>query len=872
MKHSDALTLLARETRKARRALALERGAWAFWPVLAAIGVWAAFALAGGHELLPPLAQSLSAIAALAFIGWLGWRAWRSWRMPTEAEARARLAADSALDPGAFEALEDRPSKLDPLSVALWRTEQRRAIERAEQARARPARPALDEADPWKLRFVLAAGLVVAAIVAGPLAGDRLTRAFLPDPGPLLGDGPIQVEAWLTPASYTGASPVSLSERLGQRVESPPSVEATVRVTGPTGAPRLVFEGGGERRVVRFTRAADNSYEARIQIPRAGVLKVVRFHTRARWRIQPGADNAPRVAFAAPITLRPEERATLAWRASDDYGVSALALRVTPVNPPPGLRGADPIDTPIEGPAGDPREAEDEAEIQLADHPYAGLEVEARLVARDALGQEGVSEPMRISLPEKVFLQPLAQAAVEIRRMILWERRSYARLRVAPGGPAWMAAGDILTGAEKLIVQTDDQDPRMERAPEGVRRAARYLDALTIHPDDGYFADLAVFTGFRLARAQLAAAREIEETNNAAEILWRTALRAEYGGAADARRALEMAQRALADAIENGASQERVAQHTEALRRAKQDYLRALVEEARRAGEPPQTQEDTLDRTELSQRDLQEVLDEIERLNQEGRTQEAAALLEQLNQILQNLDVQMQQQSAQGGEGQQGEEGERSELEQSMQELSEAMGEQRQLNEQTQREQQGQQSQSQQGQEGQSQQGQGGEGENGEGGQGLAGRQGEIREQLNRARGQAGRAGAEGGEELQSAEQAMRRAEEALRRGAYEDARAAQDEALQSLREGAASLAAEMAQRENERNRAEGDDGAGERDPLGRVRGGVGESGETQVPAEMERARSREILDELRRRAQDPRRPEAERDYLRRLLDRFTGS
>jgi hypothetical protein len=33
--------------------------------------------------------------------------------------------------------------------------------------------------------------------------------------------------------------------------------------------------------------------------------------------------------------------------------------------------------------------------------------------------------------------------------------------------------------------------------------------------------------------------------------------------------------------------------------------------------------------------------------------------------------------------------------------------------------------------------------------------------------------------------------------------------------------------------------------------------------------RAREIFDEIRRRAQDPNRPEAEREYLRRLLDRF---
>ena len=54
---------------------------------------------------------------------------------------------------------------------------------------------------------------------------------------------------------------------------------------------------------------------------------------------------------------------------------------------------------------------------------------------------------------------------------------------------------------------------------------------------------------------------------------------------------------------------------------------------------------------------------------------------------------------------------------------------------------------------------------------------------------------------------------------------------------------------------------------------GTGDEGdETPVPNQTERQRAREILDELRRRAQDTTRPESEREYLKRLLDRFTGS
>jgi hypothetical protein len=63
------------------------------------------------------------------------------------------------------------------------------------------------------------------------------------------------------------------------------------------------------------------------------------------------------------------------------------------------------------------------------------------------------------------------------------------------------------------------------------------------------------------------------------------------------------------------------------------------------------------------------------------------------------------------------------------------------------------------------------------------------------------------------------------------------------------------------------------RDPLGRLlkegSGGLDESGLTQVPEEMEQARTRAIQEELRRRGADRTRPQPELDYIDRLLREF---
>jgi hypothetical protein len=852
MRLQDALDQLALQTRRARARIGLERGIdAAFWFAMAA-AVWAVIALVGLHERLPLLAQSLSSLAVLFGLIWLAVVARRGWRAPSDAEARARLAEDSKIDSGAFEALRDQPTRYDALSMALWRRERERASAYAESARVSGLRLNLNASDPWRLRYLLLLAAFAALLSAGADAPERLARAFAPDPGPLLGDQPIAIEAWATPADYTHAPPISLSDTLGQTVATPPSVEVTVRLTGPTGAPALVFQGRGGSERVRFERAADGAWEARMAIPGPGTLKIVRFHSRGFWRLRPAADQAPSADFTAPIASLPDERAAISWRASDDFGVRRLVLRARPVNPPPGLTRADPVDIDIETPAGDPPQAEDETEVALAAHPYAGMEVEAQIVAIDAIGQEGASAPLRFTMPERIFLQPLARAAIEIRRHILTDRRAY---RPAPRERRLtMPAGGILLGSERIEVRDYDARPAIQRAPDGVRRAARLLDALTMAPEDGYFRDLAVFLGLRTARAQLGVAASIDETAIAAETLWLTALRAEYGGASDARRALEEAQRQLAEALAQGASQERIQQLMDALRRATERYMQALVQEALREGQV-ENLDDTQEQASITSADIQEMLREVERLAQEGRVAEAQALLNMLAGILANMEVQL----SQGGEGEgEGGESQNQALQESIDQLGETLGDQRALRDDTRQESQG---------------GSGGDQQGGQGGDQLAARQEGIRQGLAEAQRMAEDAGsAAPSGDLNAAGDAMRRAENALRRGDLEGAASAQDAALNELREGAEALAAELRDRGREgegRERGQAGLNGRNRDPLGRA---IGVEGNVSLDGDLGGAvTTREILDEIRRRAEDPTRPEAERAYLRRLLDRFGG-
>ena len=123
----------------------------------------------------------------------------------------------------------------------------------------------------------------------------------------------------------------------------------------------------------------------------------------------------------------------------------------------------------------------------------------------------------------------------------------------------------------------------------------------------------------------------------------------------------------------------------------------------------------------------------------------------------------------------------------------------------------------------------------------------------------------------------MDRAEDALRDDRTADALGAQSDAMDALRDGLRNLGEAMAQHQQQQQdggqqgQANGDPGQQNRDPLGREPGseGVVGSPDNLLGGEAARRRSRDLLDEIRRRSGEKERPQVERDYLERLLDQF---
>ena len=541
------------------------------------------------------------------------------------------------------------------------------------------------------------------------------------------------------------------------------------------------------------------------------------------------------------------------FRATDDFGVTggsatftldlAGVTRAHGLTAEPGPRDPITVDLPMPF-TGDRRNFTENLIDDFSQHPFANLPVTLSLTVRDAAGNETTTPPVAMTLPGRRFFQPLARAVIEQRRDFLWSPDNLPRVVNLLRAVSWQPE-DIFTNQSTWL-----------RLSFIIRRLDALADRGTITPEE-----------------------EVE----LATALWDLAIQLEDGTLADARERLRRAQERLSEAMRNGASDEEIAELMQELRDATDDYLDMLARNAE-PGESPADQPSTAqqDSQEITQDQIQALMDRIQELMEEGRMAEAQDLMQQLDQLLQNLQVTQ----GQGGQG-----GPRTPGQQSMEDLSQSLRDQQGLSDEAFRDLQDQFSgrqQDQQGQEGRQQPGQGtgpgqqqGE-ESGDPAQSLADRQRALRQEIERQ--QQGLPGLTGPEAeaarraLDRAEGAMEEAEDALDSGRLAEAIDRQAEAMDALREGIRNLGQALARNDQDPIQ-NGEAGAVARhdarpmqtDPLGRQLGMSGEFGNDDPLYQGNdiNRRAEELLDEIRRRAGEQGRPLIERDYLRRLLERF---
>ncbi|MEO0938198.1 MAG: TIGR02302 family protein [Pseudomonadota bacterium] len=866
----DDLHTRLRGTRGALRltwaGLLAERLTRALWPLLAiCLAVLGALML-GLQDLVAVEAvwiggviAALGAFAALAY-------GLRTFRLPNKTEAIARL--DESLPGRPLTALLDSQAigEGDPAAEAVWKAHKARMLDRAATAKAVPGDLRTSARDPYALRYA-ALLLFAVALIFGSIWRVG-SVADMTAGGEALASGPTW-EGWAESPRYTNRPTIYLADIPEGALRVPEGALITLRLYGEVGA--LTVSETVSARTSDVPAASDAAQD--FVVVQDGTITIDGPGGRT-WDVALIPDDAPSVQVLNTPSATALGEMTLPFTATDDYGVEAgeavFEIDLTRVDRRHGL-AADPeprpvLAVPLPMPFTGGRDAFEENLIEdFSEHPWANLPVTVTLSVLDAAEQQGLSAPFEMTLPGRRFFDPLAAAIAEQRRDLMWSRSN-------------------------------------------AKRAAQILRAVSFDPDEVFRKEtvrLRLFREIRRMETLASYGMTDEQQQDIARNLWDLAIQIEEGDLADALERMREAQERLEQAMREGASDEEIAQLMEDLRRATEDYLRQLSRQAEldRENQDPSERGQQPQGPQMTQDDLQRMMDRIQELMEQGRMAEAQQALEELQQMMENMRVTQQQ----GGEGQ-------SEGQQAMDGLADTLREQQGLSDEAFRDlqeqfnpgaQAGQSQQNQgrdggqgRGQEHAQQEGQGqGQGQQqgqqgspgdqradgqqeGQGQGSLADRQQALRDELRRQQDSLPGAGTPEGDAardaLDRAGRAMDRAEDSLREGDNAGAIDNQAQAMEALREGMRALGEQMAQQQQQQQpgqgQSEADRQAQAQDPLGRspgTRGGIGTDEQGYLQGDDVYRRAQDLLDEIRRRAGEGERPEVELDYLGRLLDRF---
>ena len=835
------------------------------WPLLLPVlGVLAVFLIVSWFGVWAHLHDyvRLAAVAGFAVIFVMALLFLRKLRFPTTQDVDARIERASQLDHRPVTAQVDSRSNVtggdDPFAKALWEEHRRRMAQSLTGLKSGTPSPKIAYRDPFALRALVLLFLFVAFGAGWNNWGARIADAFRSQPISALVAG--RVDVWVTPPAYTNKPPIFLKQSENEQqaaVTVPEGSELVVRVL-KLDAPELVLLDGEYERVIDAEKPEDSDKAANdtkaeteidaVQLSQTFKLKLgksssVKLRSGEEevgtWSFAVTEDHDPSIKFTEDPSGSTRGALEFSYEVQDDYGVATAQAEILSEQDRDAqavpLVEAPEVDLPL--PRRNAKKGVSKTSQDLTSHPWAGAQVRMTLNVEDEAGQKGKSETKSFVLPERIFTEPLAKAIVDERRNLALD------LRNAP-------------------------------------QVAEMLDIITTtHPDE-FIKNFSVYTALRVAYRSIKRSRDKDELRETLDLMWETALAVEDGDLSLAERRLRDAQERLAKALENGASDEEIAELMQDLRNAMNEFMQELAEQAQRNQQNQQAMPMDPNTQVLRQQDLERMMQQIEDLAKSGSKDAARQLLEEMQRMMNNLQTARPQQQQQQTD----------EFSQQMNKLGEMMRQQQQLMDQTmdmqrqqqQRREQGQQQQNQQQQQrqqGQQQQGQQGERkpmtpeEFAEAMKQLQQQQGELQQQMEGLQEAMRGLGMEPGEGLGEAGEAMGGAEQSLGEGQTGEAMGEQGRALQAMRQGAQQMMQNMQNQAGEQGRQgergqHGEQSSGDRDPLGRQSRSEGPQlgDDTKVPGEIDAQRAREILEAIRRKLSDPARPKLELDYLDRLL------
>ena len=806
--------------------LIAERCLRSFWPFITLILFFLAFGLLDVQSRVEEIAFWLGiATHGSLILMSLVWGVWK-FQLPNRKEAISRLDKSMAARP--LRGIRDFQllGANDPDSKQMWEHHRSRLISILKKIDAVAPDFKLSAQDPFGFRF-LALLIFTLGLIFGSISNFYNISNLKSAKKENLVNSP-HWEGWIMPPDYSALPTLYLNDLIGHpELAVLKGSKVELHLYGENGNYTLTETLSDQQSQIALEKKPKQIFE----VVKAGKINI-EGPTSTQFDVALSPDYPPSVSWNGKFDTDFYGESTLVFGANDDFGVVSGVMQVeldfATLERKYGL-AVDPrekspmiIDLPLPL-NGERLEFEAEMVENFSKSVWANLPVRISLQAMDAVQQMGKSEAVTTRLPGRKFFDPLAAALIEQRRDLLWS--DFNALRVANVLRA-------LSSGDKEIFRKETDYLRLR---------------------------------FIIIRLEAAFHKGLLEAhrNQLAEAIWSLALSIEEFDVEDALERMRRAQERLSQAMKNGASKEEITELMQELRRANEDYLRQLSRNAERKFDknrqiPPDRKSMT-----LSQNDIQDMMERIEELMEEGRMAEAQKALQELQEMIENMQV------AEGeiGEGRSDEE--------VTDGLIDTLREQEKLSDEAFSHLQKQFERQQNGQ-GNSAQG------NGTGlieKDGIVRRQDSLREKLESQRKALPDLEKGGGSRaqrlLKETEKAMREAGKALREGDFSEALDEQADAMENLRDAVRSLAQSLTKSESSNTEQGATTQSGNpkdrNDPLGRTTG----NGSKQIDQKSDLVnqgaenRTEEILKEIRRRSGEFERSDDEKRYLKRLLDKF---
>lgn len=792
-------------------ALYAERLWRAFWPVWIIAGAFLAVSLFDLFSWLPGWLHAVSLVLFIIALITALWVNLQRVRYPGYGESRRRLEQVNTLPHRPLEALDDHVAggaEADSVTRAMWRRHQEQLRHNLGKLNVGRPKPNILALDSFSLRFVVGLALLLSVVEAGEYWQDRLARAVMPT----ISAGPARdatLDAWVSPPDYTGRPPIYLAgagsggqQAPSGSIEVPEGSILAAQVGNAGDTPRIIGPSAAEEGGA-FDVTAEDSYRARYEMTATGrfVVEADGLELGA-WDVVVIPDAKPTVAFLRQPRQTPLAALRIDFEAHDDYGLAGVTANIHRAGASPTDETIS-FDLPLAGL--NLKKSAGTGYRDLTPHPWAGLEVQIQLTARDGRGQQGMSGAISVTLPERIFNHPVARAVIEERK----------KLTIDPDGASNTMSVELM-------------------------RLARDAEA--------YDEDYVVFMALMAASRRLKNNKPVDSLESLQKLLWDTALRIEDGKLSLAARDLRRLQQELMEALAKGASDEELERLMDELQAALDELLDAMAKmQPQDLKNMPMMDPNAMT---MNRQELQNLFDRMRELMRNGAKDAARQMLSELQNMMENLQTgQAQQVPKEFREG----------MEQ-LNLLQELMQAQQELLDRTYQE------AMRRGQQDQQSQQQGKLSADTALQEALRRQLGEIMRQLGEITGDIPRpfGRAEGAMRRSTKElkrnrpgasvPAQTEALDQLREGA----RAATEQLMKKF--GGAMAATGQGR--------PGGPQSGQQDPFGRrTQGNQGAAqADVEIPSESDVQKSRRILEELRRRAGERQRPPVERDYIDRLL------